>query len=118
MRRIIVSWLIVFLLGVGASTVQAGNVGPCCDCVCGKSVVCETPVANQVECDAACAGVAQQCPFPADAFFFQQDNCGFDSPPCPAAAPAPAGAPALSWVGLLAALLTVGLVGRWAVRRG
>jgi hypothetical protein len=116
MRRIIVPWLIALMLLVGVSTVQAGNVGPCCSCVCGKGPICETPVVSQVECDAACAGAAQQCQAPFDAVFFQQDNCGLGSPPCPAAA-APAGVPALSWVGLLAALLAVGLVGRWAVRR-
>jgi len=117
MRGIIVSWLIALLLAGGASTVQAGNVGPCCRCVCANNIVCETPVVSQVECDAACVGAAQQCLDPIDAIFFQQDNCGLDSQPCPAAA-APAGAPALGWAGLFAALLAVGLVGRRAVRRG
>ena len=115
MRRTMIPWLSGLVMLVAAATAQAGNVGPCCRCVCGFDTVCETPVADQGECDAACAGAAQQCPG-LTPFFSQQDNCGLDSPPCPAVA-APAAAPALGWAGLFAALLTVGFVAHRAVRK-
>lgn len=114
MRRMTIPLLTAVLLIV-AVTAWAGNVGPCCRCVCGNQIICETPVADQAACDAACAGAAQQCQI-LNPFFSQQDNCGLDSQPCPAAA-APAAAPALGWLGLVAALSTLGLVARRAVRR-